>query len=63
MCSYDLDLGFSVSFGKNLLQARLKNADVVVDDSFLFCRTIVTHDTDQGKISTFVSKLQQAQQD
>ena len=40
-----LDLRLSVTLGKDLLKTCLEDADVVVDDGFLFRWIILTHDT------------------
>ena len=43
---YDFHLSLPVALGENLLQSCLEDTDIVIDDGFLLCRTVVTHDTD-----------------
>jgi hypothetical protein len=40
-----LDLSFTVALREDLLEASLEDADIVVDDSLLFCRMFLAHDT------------------
>lgn len=55
MSGYNLNLRLAVALREDLLKTRLEDADIVVNDSLLFSRAIIAHDTDESKISRTVS--------
>jgi hypothetical protein len=46
-----LNLSLPVAFWKDLLKTCLEHAHVVVDDCFLLCWMLLTHDAHQSKVS------------